>query len=113
MDYDDLEQGNLCRHVLDIRELGQNKAVAMATRLNMGNAHSKCIAIDAKFPKQTEQQSLQLREADLIIDCTGDDQVARDLASFDWGEEKQIVSLSLGYAAKRLYFYANPSNFFC
>ncbi|WP_144055196.1 HesA/MoeB/ThiF family protein [Rhodopirellula baltica] len=108
MDYDDLEQGNLCRHVLDIRDLGANKAVAMAARLNRGHPHSKCIAIDARFPEHTDQQNLQLQEASLIIDCTGDDQVTRDLASFAWANKKQIVSLSLGYAAKRLYFYANP-----
>ncbi|WP_146522112.1 HesA/MoeB/ThiF family protein [Stieleria varia] len=112
VDYDDLEQGNLCRHLLDISDLGQNKAVAMATRLNKGHPHSACTAIDARFPKQTQQQNLKLQEADLVIDCTGDDQVTRDLASFAWTDEKQIVSLSLGYAAKRLYFYANPSGKF-
>ncbi|GAA4444554.1 ThiF family adenylyltransferase [Novipirellula rosea] len=112
MDYDDLEQGNLCRHLLDMRDLGKNKAVAMATRLNNGHPHSECIGIDARFPKHSEHQKFKLQEASLIIDCTGDDQVTRDLASFAWIDEKQIVSLSLGYAAKRLYFYANPSSKF-
>jgi hypothetical protein len=113
MDCDKLEAGNLVRHILEMEALGFPKAQGVAERLNSLSPHATVQFVNGNFPSIEKFEIARVRSCDLIIDCTGDDKVLRDLATFTWGEDQRtFVSISIGLKAKRLYcFNAQNSHF--
>jgi molybdopterin/thiamine biosynthesis adenylyltransferase len=114
IDNDSLVAGNLVRHSLLMDDVGQNKASALAYRLNHASPHASITAIERSFPPVAEQLREQetIRAHNLIVDCTGDDQVLHNMNMFEWDGPKQFVSVSLGVGAKRLFIFTVTANKF-
>ena len=110
-DDETFQAGNLCRHTLTLADLKKNKAESLAQRLAQANPHAVVDAI-AAFPPVREEYANTAKSCDIIIDCTADDGVLRDLARFPWGGPKRFVSFSLAYRARRLFcFVADGAHF--
>ncbi|NJL02992.1 MAG: ThiF family adenylyltransferase [Spirulinaceae cyanobacterium SM2_1_0] len=104
VDHDDLEPGNLVRHTLIGADLGCNKATATAARLQGAAPMSSISAHAAMLPSGDRLQQL-LEPFDIVIDCTGEDEVLRRLAEAWWSIPRRFLSASLGFAAKRLFLF--------
>lgn len=102
MDNDKLEIGNLSRHPLGLMQIGKYKSKEMALYLNYTNPHAKVEGINAEF-KYSNGFIEKMNEYDLIIDCTGEDNVLKKLTKFKFDRNKIFVSVSIGIGSKRLY----------
>lgn len=107
MDSDAVRAGNLVRHTLDLRDVGENKAVALAARLNTVSPHAQ-VEHEARDLGWTSATDLENEKPILVLECTGDDDVARKLADHSFPESTRIFSLSLGLYARRLFTFAAP-----
>ncbi len=105
LDGDRLQAGNLVRHTLGLRELGEYKASAVAARLNLASPHATIEALDANFPPRDGSTWEQIRRCRVVIDTTGSDAVLQSLAVFPWEGSKLFFSVSLGIEARRLYCF--------
>jgi hypothetical protein len=111
MDYDILEIGNLSRHSLELRHIGNSKAEEMAKYLHRINPHSVANFINEKFSASSKFVS-DFENYDLIIDCTGEDDVLLELSKLSFKKARVFASISVGFAAKRLYLFFQRSNRF-
>jgi len=112
IDADILKTGNLVRHTLTLNDLGQFKAEAVANRLNKANPQAHIMAICDDFPPRRPIENAACNHCDVIIDCTGSDEVLLSLKNFPWKDNKVFYSFSIGYGAKRLFcFQARSSQF--
>tara|TARA_R110001592_G_scaffold222022_1_gene477053 strand:+ start:23615 stop:25483 length:1869 start_codon:yes stop_codon:yes gene_type:complete len=108
LDVDQLLAGNLARHTLSLVDVGQNKAVSLACRLNMLNPHLNCEGSRKNLLSHTHEEFKKLTEAiDVIVDCTGADDVLAFLKGDRAERQLQYVSLSTGYEAERLYAFSS------
>ena len=105
MDDDDLEGGNLVRHTLLLDDLGKDKADAVAQRLDRATIHGILTSIQETFPPEKPEVVKEVRNHDVVIDCTGDDSTAFELGSFQWEGTKLFVSISLGLHARRIFCF--------
>lgn len=112
LDYDWVMMGNLSRHTLSMQAVGHKKAKALAAHLNGCMPDAKVRAFDTVFPPHSEQLKQAVRSYDVIVDCTGDDEVLDALASFDWQSEKLFVSLAMTWRAEGLFAYAASESSF-
>lgn len=112
LDYDWVMMGNLSRHSLSMQAVGHKKAKALAAHLNECMPDAKVRAFDAVFPPHNEQLKQAVRSYDVVVDCTGDDEVLDALASFDWKSEKLFVSLAMTWRAEGLFAYAASESSF-
>ncbi|PQJ36791.1 hypothetical protein BSZ35_00100 [Salinibacter sp. 10B] len=103
MDRDTLEAGNLVRHTLSLDEVGQNKAEALATRLESLSPNVEVYGCPQHFPPSNDRWKKKVRKADIVIDCTAEAETLRQLRSFEWEEKKLFFSLSISAQARRLY----------
>ncbi|HEX5872546.1 MAG TPA: ThiF family adenylyltransferase, partial [Longimicrobium sp.] len=111
MDGDTLTAGNLVRHTLSVADVGVRKATALAQHLNLANPHAQVAGIAEEFPGEARGQAA-LAEAEIVIDTTGSDALLQQLRLHGWGNEKLFVSISVGFFARRLfYFSAREVNF--
>ena len=108
-DSDDLKVGNLVRHTLTATSLGENKAEALATRLNDAspNAHVRAIAGD--FPPTEEADRDVAARVTVIIDCSANDEVLHQLSAFPFETPPASFHLSLGGHARRLFLYGQSA----
>lgn len=106
LDGDLFKAGNLVRHTLDLRDLNDHKAVAVAKRLNQVSPHTVVEALNCSYPPVSASENRLLKDYEVVIDCTGDDEVLHHLASFDWGSEKFFFSVAMSLGAKRLYCFS-------
>jgi len=106
MDGDVLETGNLIRHTLSLDEVGEDKAVALKERLESLSPHAEVQSFPTDFPTDHEGRKEAIQEADVVIDCTGEDGVLQAMASFPWGSEKHYLSFSISDRARRLYAFS-------
>lgn len=104
IDGDDLEAGNLARHTLTGVALGKNKATAVAARLQGVAPMSRIISSEMWLPQGDELRTL-LEPFDVVLDCTGEDEVLRDLGAAWWSVPRRFLSASLGFAASRLFLF--------
>lgn len=111
LDGETLAIGNLCRHILTMKELGRAKASTLATRLNRISPHADVNAINDVLQEGTELHD-QLAGHDVVIDCTGSDDVIYHLARVTWGSGTLFVSASVGLCARRLFYFACRSDAF-
>lgn len=112
VDPDKFDVGNLSRHTLVMSDLFKEKVKCLARRLTHINPFVEINSSYGSF-KFYSRESLQT--FNLIIDCTGDDDVIETL-SITNGLDLLNVSLSLGFEAKKSYLHLtkawNPSKFF-
>lgn len=112
IDNDVLKMGNLVRHELMIDSLGSLKAQALAEHCNNLSIHAKVVALPGIFPPSQSVIAAKVRGYDVVIDCTASDDILHAMGHFDWGREKQFLSLSLTWRGKGLLaFYASESAF--
>lgn len=104
VDHDDLKPGNLVRHTLIGADLGRNKATATAARLQGAAPMSSISAHATSLPCGDRLQKL-LEPIDIVLDCTGQDEVLRCLGETWWTIPRRFLSASLGFAAKRLFLF--------
>jgi hypothetical protein len=100
-----LEAGNLCRHNLLLSDIKKNKAVQLARRLTQTNPHIEAIAIESDFPFVDDKDRKELQNVNLVIDCSADDTVIRNMGAFAWGQEVRFASIWLGLMARRIYCF--------
>lgn len=105
LDDDHLEAGNLVRHSLHLDSLQLPKATQLAQTLNKASPHAQVSGIVSEFPVTDEDQLKEVQACDLVIDCTADDEVLLNLDKFAWEEERKFISISLGYAARRVFCF--------
>jgi hypothetical protein len=97
--------GNLARHTLTLQDVGQNKAIALADRLNQASPHVRVEALRRPFPPVAQHDVALVRTAELIIDCTGEDDAAFAMAAFDWQQERAFWSVALDWQARRSFSF--------
>lgn len=104
IDYDLLEVGNLVRHTLICRDLGKNKAARVVARLKGAAPMARLSAFEGSLPQGDDLHKL-LERFDVVIDCTGEDEVVRRLGGVWWSMPRIFLSASLGFAACRLFLF--------
>jgi hypothetical protein len=112
IDPDMMKAGNLARHTLTLNDLNQPKAEAVANRLSQANPQVQVVAICDNFPPRRTVEKETCNDCDVILDCTGSDEVLHSLSDFPWSSDKAFYSFSLGYGAKRLFCFHAWSNKF-
>lgn len=105
IDSDIVMAGNLVRHTLGTMDVRRPKATALAERLNGVTPHANVEAFSQPFPPTEDDSVTKMRQHDLIIDCTGSDEVLAHLERFPWDGSKYFVSASLGVRAQRLFCF--------
>jgi hypothetical protein len=100
-DRDILSAGNLCRHSLDLTDIGRYKAEALVDRLNRVQPDMRSKAASSAFPERLPADP-PYDEYDAILDCSGENSVLRAMGRIDWRREKLFISLSMTWAAEGL-----------
>lgn len=111
IDGDILEAGNLARHVLTSTSVGRGKADALAKRLREISPSAK-IAIVGHHLHDPQTVHERLDDADLVLDCTGSDEIPVLLAATFWGIPRRFISASFGHAAQRLFLFRSSGTKF-
>jgi len=106
VDEDRLEAGNLVRHTLDLRDLNEFKAEAVAKRLNLLSPSARIEGLNSSFPPDGISDKNRIAACDLVIDCTGDDEVLYHLSTLEWANKTLFFSVSFGLRAHRLFCFA-------
>ena len=100
MDYDILKAGNLTRHTLTLESVGKSKATVLADHLRKINCHVYAKAINDEL---SDKNMGILNDYDVILDCTGDDDVFKSLSYIK--SDKIVCSVSVGFKARRVYIF--------
>ena len=117
MDNDYLEIGNLSRYNLTLNELHKPKSEEFSKHLNKFNPFANANFIQCTFDYDENKTEIY-DEFDMIIDCTGENQVLFDLEKFEFEHEKIFASVSIGVNADNIYLLLqkgtkfNADNFF-
>jgi len=109
VDPDVLDIGNVVRHSLTANDVGEPKAIAVARRAEGCNPNAvvrACIGSLADAPDDI------LANVDIVIDCTGEDDVLETLPRLVSDAPVLWVSASVGFAARRLYLFTAKSQSF-
>jgi len=112
IDPDNLVAGNLVRHTLSGQDIGENKAVALANRLISVAPFSIITSHAIRLPTEKNEITSLFDDRDIIIDCTANDEVISALSMGWWNLEKLFVSASVGYKAKRTFFFIHQGQDF-
>ncbi|WP_170971435.1 ThiF family adenylyltransferase [Mesorhizobium sp. GR13] len=107
VDADTLGAGNLSRHSLAMEEIGWNKANALAIRLNRTMPDANIEAFDFLFPPTDEKGRQRLEGWDVVVDCTGEDKLLREMAAYPWDGIKVFVSLAMTWQASGMLAYSD------
>ena len=102
IDDDELEIGNLSRYNLSLKELHKSKSIEFSKHLNRINPLTNVKPINNSFDYD-ENKILKYDKYDIIIDCTGENQVLYDLEKFEFKHEKIFISLSISLNADNIY----------
>lgn len=112
LDSDILTVGNLTRHTLDLQYLQISKSRSVANRLNLASPHARVEAVCHDFPPTDESERDTLQQFEIILDCTGNDNVLHQLESSPWKSTTTFFSISMGLAGKRLFLFMAQGNKF-
>ena len=105
IDDETLEIGNLTRHTLGLPSLGLSKSKEIAKRL-VTIEPSICVkALHKSIEVARRRDGALLEEADVFVDCTGDDAVLYNLAVMPFENAKRFISVSIGLGAEMLFVY--------
>jgi predicted ThiF/HesA family dinucleotide-utilizing enzyme len=105
VDPDRLRTGNLVRHTLTLDDVEENKGTALARRLNKVGPHTDVDYVDSSFPPEDIRAISKIRSAEVVIDCTGSDEVIEEMARFDWQHQKAFCSIALGARGQRVFVF--------
>lgn len=105
IDHDVLVAGNISRHPATLINVGAAKATAMATRLQQISPYANVTAIAEALPADDSALIAMLEPYDVLVDCTGSDEVLFLLSRAWWLRPKVFASFSLGYAGRRLFAF--------
>ena len=112
IDGDLLGAGNLVRHALNLENVGQSKAESLANYLNKLSPFAETNFINTSFPDFDKRTVSALENSEIIVDCTGDDEVISEMGRYNSDDEKRFCSISLGGFAKRLFVFTYEGNTF-
>jgi hypothetical protein len=112
VDGEALEVGNLVRHVLTAKDVGKNKAEALAATLSVAAPLADIQAYKLHLPTEAQQVHDLLDDCDVIVDCTATNDVPALLASTWWSIPPVFVSTSVGFEAQRTFMYRVRGNAF-
>lgn len=106
VDADRVAGGNLLRHTLDLEDVGAIKAAALAERLNRLSPFCTARPLFGWFPpvRTHESRSVQ-NEHNIVVDCTGSNDVIAALSAFPWKQDTEFWSISLAGGASRAYVF--------
>lgn len=104
VDGDALKGGNLVRHSLGVDDVGEGKASALQEKVNNSMPYATVKGINEYFPTKISE------EIDIVIDCTGSDEVLSAVENYDWPEKDiQLYSFSFGINLQKLFVYKTHS----
>ena len=104
MDSDTFNAGNLSRHTLTIKDVGRLKAEALAEHLNATNMYARVKAVCKDFDLNNVAY---LDNADVIIDCTANDEVLNIISTHNFSSKTIFITASFGFEAEFLYIAAS------
>ena len=105
IDGDCLEAGNLVRHVLTAGEIGKSKSEALGHRLRLASPSANIQAVKKHLGREENDVWKLLEDAEVVCDCTADNEVVRMLSEPTWSVPKVFLSASMGFAAKHLFLF--------
>ena len=105
IDGETLEIGNLTRHTLGLSSLGLSKSMEIAERLRTIEPSICVKALHKSIEMARLHDGALLEEADVFVDCTGDDAVLYNLAAMPFENTKRFISVSIGLGAEMLFVY--------
>ncbi len=105
IDDDRLEIGNLSRHTLTIKEVGEHKVSAVKRRLQIAEPQVVVEALAMSFYDVICKSRHAILSSDVIVDCTGDDSLLYDLSTIEFDSKKMFISLSVGFGAKQAFVF--------
>ena len=105
IDGETLEIGNLTRHTLGLSSLGLSKSMEIAERLRTIEPSICVKALHKSIEMARLHDGVLLEEADVFVDCTGDDAVLYNLAAMPFENTKRFISVSIGLGAEMLFVY--------
>ena len=111
VDGDVFEIGNTARHTLSLPDVGENKANALANRLQSLSPHVEAVSVPEAFPPDSAFSD-QIEAADVVIDCTASNAVLQALDARRWDEPVLFCSASMGRRANRLFWFSAYSTTF-
>ena len=112
-DSDIFEIGNLSRHVLNIGNIGESKVQSLSNYLNSLNPHANIKVIEDILTIDEEYKTnIDLDKYDIIIDCTGENNVLDIFEKVVFTKSHIITSVSVGLGAKHLYITLMSGNSF-
>jgi len=103
IDDERIEVGNLTRHTLSLKDVGQSKTEALYDHLLSLSPNVHVEVINTKFEKIENASADTVRKHGIIVDTTGNDDVLFYLENFRWTESPFFCSISIGLRASRLY----------
>lgn len=101
--------GNVVRHTLTISQINQAKATKLADHLNQINPSATIAGIMLTIPSKNKMLKEAIGTADLVIDCTADDNVMSELPLLALKRDAKIISCSTGLYADKLFFYSDTA----
>ena len=112
-DSDIFEVGNLSRHILNLNNIGEFKELSVCNYLNSLNPHANVKVInDTLSNDDSFKTNIDLDRYDVIVDCTGENNVLDILQRTNFKRTHIIASVSVGLGAKRLYVTLMNGNTF-
>lgn len=111
LDNDIIQAGNMVRHTLTLKDSLQFKVDSLMERLNRISPHSRIKGIRERFPTKVDK-SVQPKDFDVFLDCTGEDETMFYLSEYKFDHPKTFLSISLGYGAKRLFVFNSKGHEF-
>lgn len=106
VDRDIVKVGNLARHTLTIGEVESDKTSRLAARLNSVSPSAQVSVFNAHVDIEEDSWHDPVEKSDAVIDCTGDDDALIALGGHQCDGEKLFFSVSVGYAARRMFVFA-------
>lgn len=107
MDAEVILIGNISRHTLTMDKVESMKSESLADKLNMifPGANVTSITKDLNYKLNQSTIDKLLDETDVFIDATGDDATIEFSSDYLSQKDKIFISLSIGFAAKRLFCF--------
>jgi molybdopterin/thiamine biosynthesis adenylyltransferase len=112
IDHDKLSAGNLVRHTLSGREIGKNKAEALSQRLATSAPSASIPSYPKLLPNVRADLEAILEDRNVIIDCTGSEEVLHSLSLGWWSLSRFFITVSVGYKAHRTFIFAHQGHSF-
>jgi hypothetical protein len=105
-DGDTIVAGNICRHTATLNDRAQQKTAVVGRRLRAISPHVRVDELNENLPNEAEAIEELLDDYTVIIECTASNEVVELLQLPWWPIPRLFISLSVGYAAKKLFVFA-------